>query len=217
MNSSPLHKVQNILAANTKEVAYLLGFLWADGYIYKTKNQSVTIRLEFLKKDYLDIKNQINKTGYWPTYYRIRKNRKPQATFVSSNRHLYNFLNKYDYKLKQNPIPIIQLIPEELRPFWYLGFLDGDGCIYYNEETSASQLTFSGKYNQNWSFIKNLLKDVGIENFKISRINTSKRKYSYVRLSRRKDILKLLNYLYKWPIGLKRKFIKYEELKSKGV
>lgn len=202
----------------TAEVVYLLGFLYADGYIYEnTKAKSVTIRLEIKKEDYEDIKDIINKTGYWPAYNRKRKGRKEQTTIATSNRYLYNFLLKYNYKDRKNSKNILKLIPKNLKYLWYRGYLDGDGCIYFNKTNSCSQLVFASNYDQNWDFIKNLMDELKINKYFIQRvIKNNGNRHSIIRSTNRQSILTLLHYIYqdKINIGLKRKYSKYTKIKE---
>src|SRR5574343_602426 len=62
----------NFVACNSKEVCYLLGLLWADGYLGK----KYRIVLEIQRIDFLDIQDVLLSTGAWSIHTRFQQNRK---------------------------------------------------------------------------------------------------------------------------------------------
>ena len=101
---------------NTPEAAYILGFIWADGYLYKG---SITINI--VRKDHDQILRLFNER-VWRIYYQARKNRQPQVTFYLRNNQVYLFLADNDYldKSGRSADIILSKIPLKLHPYWCL-------------------------------------------------------------------------------------------------
>jgi hypothetical protein len=193
-----------------KESVYLLGFIWGDGYILNTgKNNQ--IRIECITEDINQLKPIFKKTGVWKYYKRLRINKKREVTIaLTSNKNLVEFLIQNDYKNKSKTTPekIWNLIPDEYKKYFILGWIDADGCFYWNEKNCCRQFYISGSYEQNWSVFENLLISLNA-NYKIIRIN-KKTKYSYIRITDKLSINKIGKYIYDDIIPFQRKFEKYK-------
>lgn len=188
---------------------YLLGFIWADGYIlsqYKRKE----IRVEITSDDMANLKRCFDKTGKWYYTSRKRENRKLQTTASCNNAKLIDFLIQYSYDKKSQVTPsIFLIIPENLKKYFLRGWIDGDGCFYSNGRTNHFSL--SGTYNQDWAIVEKILKDNNIH-FKVSRrVVENGNKHSCIRIWRKEDIKKIYSLIYDKRydnIGLKRKYLK---------
>lgn len=209
---------ENFVDIKTKEVAYILGFLWADGYIRKPYNITTTINI----KDSIDIKNVFSRTGDWNFYeinrYDKRNNRKyKNFTITTSNKILVNFLLDHDYDKKSyiNPYKILSKISTNLKIYFIRGFCDGDGCFYKNK--SCNQFTITGTYNQNWNWIEDVYNELKIKYSIILRM-TAKSGYSQIRISNKNDIDILGDFIYQEytneNIGLNRKFLDFSNIKN---
>lgn len=199
----------------TPESSYILGFLWADGYISKRTN---SISLECISEDINNIFPLFIKTGTYNLYHRNRKNRQPQSTINCSSFELASFLKENDYLDKSSvaPIKILSKIPNELKKYFFLGWSDGDGCFYIKEkQMSGCQFIMSGTYDQDWISLITLCSDLNI-NYQIDKFITGKgHRYSRFLISKNKDIIKLGEYFYtQLDIGLTRKRIKFNMLKT---
>ena len=201
---------------STPEASYLLGFLWADGYLYNKVNK---ISLELVTKDMDEIEHLFQKSGKWVTAYRERPNRQPQSAIMTNNLHLYNFLKKHDYESKHyiSADKIIEHLPEYLVHYWFRGLFDGDGCIYNNPEKNLYQLSIAGSYEQDWTFIEKILHrfniHYNIQRREQKRKNKTTTKSSVIRITNKNGIHKFANYIYNGyecdNIGLKRKYINF--------
>ena len=192
----------------TPESAYILGFLWADGYI-----RHDSIRLELIKTDLDDIVETFSKTGKWNYYKRSRKNRKEQATLQTNNKKLASFLKENGYKSKTytSADKILKKIPNKYKHLWFRGFFDGDG--YFSLKKGNYKVIFSGHINQDWEFLTNLLKKMGIKN-SINKQKTDSGNSSKVSFYKKSDCIKFLNFIYKNPYNItsmKRKKERFEE------
>lgn len=222
----------------TKEICYVLGYFWADGYISETKkptkknpdNIYYKISIEIVKEDGDCILEVFKKTGLdWKINERKRNNsERIQSCFSLSsfknNKRSMEFLNlllSSGYKNRSGShYQILKKIPKNFRKYWYRGFFDGDGCINVKKmkNSKSFRLYFYGPDVQDWSSIFELFKNLDIK-YKhqiISRKN-GKHKSSHIVSSFRDDIVKFFEYLYpnfKYDIGLYRKYEKLNLCKN---
>ena len=215
----------------THEQAYILGFIYADGYNGK-KELDLVQKIE--RKDILEKINKAFDSEY------IIKEYKPGIVKLSLNSvKLCNDL----YKLGAIPnksliLQFPDFIPDELMPSFILGYFDGDGCVWNgkrkkmwvkNEKKPGTmrerivhnvKFTFTGCI----SFIEPLqdfLVKKGIVNKK-TKLNFSKAKNSNnntcekvctMEYSGRKQMRNLYDYIYsKSPIWCEEKKLKFEEI-----
>lgn len=212
--------------AKEPEAAYILGFLWSDGYLHNPKSGHYRIVLEIIESDMLEIENMFLKSGKWTSYTRHRNNRQKQKELKTSNKDLYDFLYTHGYKNKSylSPCSILNYLPENLRSAWFQGYFDGDGCYYVNcKNHMVNQCSMAGSYEQDWTFLENKLNELSIR-YTIRRIDNKKNKnapeskFSDVRFCKREDFIKWEKYITSCGlIGLSRKrdkanlVIRYEE------
>lgn len=200
----------------TKEAIYLLGFLWADGYIRKhlTKPQKSWISLEIQRSDFEKIEPTLDKTGKWTKFYRNRPNRRPQGAVVVCNKLLHTFLIDNNYSQKHLFPKIIDIIPKNLLYYWFRGYFDGDGCLYLIPPSyQRGQLLISSCYEQNWEFMVNKCKNLSIK-YTMQKVTSKKSSSSRFCIANKEDIIKFCKYIYTDydGIGLTRKYNKYMTL-----
>lgn len=209
------------------DIAYLLGFLWSDGFLQKNKMGSCsTIGIKIVEDDMNDIKPIFDKIGKWNTHIRTYVNNpnwKNSYTILTNNKRIYDFLIENDYNKKSyiSPYKILERIPDEVKPSFFLGLSDGDGCFYFYKTKSSSlrQFTLASSYEQDWSYMIKLCDGLNIKyNIKrISKINKKTNKVnssSVFRVTNKNDIIKFGEYIYRNMIGLNRKYEKYNIIKN---
>ncbi len=211
------YKVPNLLEIEiTNEIAYILGILWTDGY-FNIEQKSVGITI--LKEDMDDIESLFQNNGKWYSYLRERKNRNKTASVSCYNPDFVKSLIYYDFGNKStlSPLKIWNKIPDISKKFFFRGIIDGDGCFYLNIKNSSHQFSIYSTYEQDWSLYEIILKELGCKvaiNRHISKKKNSKS--SSLRISNKKDIIKLINWLYEGfendKIGLSRKYNKAKEI-----
>lgn len=197
----------------SKEIAYFLGYFWADGYIknYKSKNGKITywrICLEIVEKDASDILNIMNKIGRWSIQKRNRKITWQETwSFVTNNEPLYLFLEENDFALKssEEPSKILSKIPNYLLIYFWRGYFDGDGAC--GLVGRGRYIEFSSTYKYKWSEVIKLCESLSINNYKIYNQISKKGHKSSIFKIYGKASEPLLKYLLKSTIGLKRKTI----------
>lgn len=192
--------------------AYILGLLWADGYIPKNSN---IIKLECVNDDMIHFKKIFDETGVWNKTERLRENKKRVISLVStSNKLLKEYLIENDYIKKSlvSPYKILQKIPNNFKHNFLLGMVDGDGCFYFNKKYGLRQFVLTGSLNQDWSSFEDMFIELGVT-YKIIRTPNAKTGSSQIRVLNKENIKKIGNYIYPNlinKIGLSRKFEKYK-------
>jgi hypothetical protein len=197
----------------TKESAYILGLLWADGHI-REQNKLTTINCS--EEDINDIIVVFEKTGKWNFSGSIKKYHKgkevkTQKRISTTTWGLFEILKKYDYVNKScsNPTRILEKLPNNLLKYWYRGYLDGDGCIKLGK-TYGVEIVFTGPYNQDWYFMSDLCQSLKID-YSIDNRLVKIGGYSHFRVNKKEHVKKLCEYIYDNfdNIGFKRKYKKY--------
>jgi len=128
-------------------MAYILGFWWADGYISEgrfgiTQHIDDIYMLEKISKEM--------KSSY---IISTSKKRNVAEIRISSNT-IINDLLKLDGNYRKSLICKFPYIPKKYLPDFIRGLWDGDGCIYYNNHQKVYMAVFtSGSKN----FIEKLL------------------------------------------------------------
>jgi len=201
-----------------KEVAYFLGFLWADGYIGANKEGvDRDVWMYLIENDMSDLKTVFNRIGDWNYYSRQQKLGKPQIGMHVSNSFLCDFLNKNNFSNKIKGTSILKYIKEDLHSYFLLGLIDGDGNFFSIKNKIYTFNIVSG-YEQNWNFIEEIFNKLNI-NYHIQRlIQKNGHKFSRIIISNKEGIKKLGNFIYKNfendRIGLKRKYEKFLIIKK---
>jgi hypothetical protein len=212
--------ISNFTTNINKHSAYLLGLIWADGFIHNNKpneKQRYDINLECVDEDMTYFKKILNKTGDWGYHTRTRNNYKPITKATTCNKELADYLHKNDYCQKsiKSPNKIIFKLPKNLVRYFLLGVIDGDGCFYFNKKESLRQFTICGSLNQDWGSFEKIFDSINIT-YKINRRPNKKNGSSEIRILNKINIKKLGEYLYQTisedEIGLPRKHKKYLEI-----
>jgi hypothetical protein len=194
--------VDQFINIEDPKVAYILGYLWADGYIVRNE-----VRLEIVKDDLDHIKPILESIGTWTYSYRNRAGNQTSGCATVSNKRLIEFLKDNDYENKSfvSADKIISKIPNELKHYFFRGLVDGDGCIYVNDK--KKRLSIASSYNQNWDYVKNICDDLSITSYLYKNEN-SKGKSSIIEMNGINAKL-FIDYIYQDKIfGLSRKYDK---------
>jgi len=202
------------------ETIYLLGYIWADGYLRKNTCNNYYISLSIVQNDAKAIQHIIDKFGYnhkkfkHHVYFPKNKNHQPISTFLISDWRLGYFFYLFDYGIKSysQPIKILKLIPENKHHLFYLGYSDGDGHIHFDKHHFLWSI--SSQSSQNWTFLIEKFEQLSLK-YKI-RIDKREKGSTGNFLAKGKvDALKWCSYLYQSyllnNIGLKRKRVKFEQ------
>lgn len=202
-----------LIKMSCKESCYVLGLLWADGYLINKGNNKYKVLIEMKEEDLLTILPIFEIFGKWNKSRRVRQNRKPQLTLSTSNKELYLFLENYGYcQKKTGSANILKSIRQDLQAYWIRGFFDGDGCCYINRSLSLYQCSFAGHYEQDWSFLQPLQSAIGLSI--VRRIQNDKSRGSVARFQGKEKLRLFAELIYPnfvFDFGLQRKFNKLSQ------
>jgi len=208
----------NLLDLTDKNILYVWGFLWADGYI-----NSATIELNIKRLDSKNVYYNFKKTGDWESKghkkFLIKTGKYyPMVKIKASNKQNVNFLKSFDFidKSYNSPSKLLSQISVELQHHFFRGYFDGDGSfsIYNNEKIVNFNVTST--IEQDWSFIIELFTKLEIETYNSWKYDRESGKSSNMSISNKWDIIKLGEYLYRNSddLRLERKYNKYQQIKN---
>jgi hypothetical protein len=203
-NLYDIHPAQ-FLNPNTPEVAYLLGLLWADGHI---RRECSGIVIDNVRDDIEEIEWIFAKTGDWARTNMERKDKRPSSQLRTYNKVISDFLLENDYGIKSSasPYKILSKIPNNLQHYFYLGWLDGDGCICLYGKYKTTSIQMAGSREQDWSCFEKLCQKMGIP---ISIYRPKNKGGSTVNITSQDGQKLFLSYIYQNyendKIGLPRK------------
>ena len=197
---------------------YILGLIWADGYIKKYRDRPSYVIFSTTFPDSIYFSSIFKQTGEWKSYTSIRKNlnHKPSVTFYTWNPYLAEFLFDFGYESKsQNGAEkILSIIPQKFHKFFFLGLVDGDGCFCFS---TSSSFNIASSFEQDWNFVLDFFLKNKIQ-LKIIQICRSKGKSSYIYTNSKKTIIEIGNLIYSTveqdKIGLPRKINKFNLIKT---
>ncbi len=203
------------IEVKTPEVAYLLGFIWADGHISFSGAQA-TVSVQIVEEDANNLRDIFLKTGKWNFYtYQNKKHPtwKPVTKIVTQNRPFAEYLVTKGYKSKSDSCDeILKTIPMELQHYFFRGLFDGDGCLHFvNRLSNRPQIVIASEYTQDWTYLEQLLKTLNIK-YNLARIISKKNhKSSRIRITGIQKCKNFLTYIYQdEKFGLDRKYDKYK-------
>ena len=154
-----------------KEIAYLLGVIWADGFMYQSPSKHISnFGFTMVKEDINTLKPILDSIGKWNYYERKQPNPnwKPSVNVTTNNKRIFDFLSKHDYSDKSSVSAdkIISVIPNELRHYFFLGLIDGDGCFYHyipKKGSTLRQFALASTYEQDWGYFERLCDELNIK------------------------------------------------------
>lgn len=130
-----------------KNILYWLGFISADGNVYKndiTRNYSLTIKLKSTDLNHLEkFKQEINTSANISTksefggFDRIKYKKKYTCSQIRIySKYMINYLNNFNIIPNKSLIfEIPQILKDNINIHHYIrGLIDGDGCIRFKED-----------------------------------------------------------------------------------
>lgn len=198
---------------DTKEKAYILGFIIGDGYIDKSGNFECTVMLK--DKNILDfISYEIGCNVLKDETFNKNKRHFPNASIhIGNNILLRDIYKLFGGRLKEDRrIPII---PKQLERYLILGFFDAEGCITWGFRKDRNRLWQKISFTSKIKMLEGIQKILLKQNIATSIKPKSKEDCHVMEFSDRTRIKMFLDYIYPDEefIILKRKFIKAQALR----
>jgi len=197
-----------ITESPTKEFAYLLGFLWADGYILKKVDKKGfnhhRIVCEIVSEDFEMIWGNFDNFSKWSISKRKRRdNWKETTTGTINNKYFYEFLESLGFKDKNLGFDkvFLYLNQHRLTDYFMCGLFDGDGHTDFKR-----LIELSSRISQNWEALENIFKanciSYGIYTYEHP---TKKHSSSIIKIQNKKGFDWFCEKFLKNDIGLMRK------------
>lgn len=191
---------------DTPEKAYWLGFFYADGCVHSNNNE---ISMNITDKEHVEkFKNAIGAVNHKITVTNDKRfnNAKTLYQFSIKDKQLHSDLIKWGcIPQKSLLITNIPNIPRNYISHFIRGYFDGDGSLHYLQGTNNFRISFLGTE----SFLKDIQKELEVQQISLAK-GTGQ---AYIlQISGRKQIVRILEYLYKdseEKIRLDRKYQKY--------
>lgn len=198
----------SIIENPTKEFAYLLGFLWADGYILKKIDKKGfnhhRIVCEIVSEDFEEIWKHFDSFSKWSKSKRKRKdNWKETTTGTIGNKYFYEFLASLGFENKLQGLNKVSSYLNSFNLFDYFvcGLFDGDGHTDFKK-----LIEISSGISQNWKTLENIFIEHQISYGIYTYIHpTKKHSSSVLKIQNQQGFKWFYETFLKSDVGLKRK------------
>ena len=207
---------------STPQLAYFLGFLWGDGYLYRfAKHDGTIVSIEILSSDMEKLFPYFDSACNW-NHLKIKKKLSKNEFYriYSGDRNFYDFLSSLGFSNKSgNQNLILGKLNKEHHRYFYRGLLDSDGSI--GRYKGNCIITITSRFEQDWSSLENFCKEISVPyKIKFRKILSKTAKvsqFSQFEINRKLHFFKFLDELYKDALidglYLPRKFHKYLDIK----
>lgn len=197
---------------DNSEKAYWLGIMYSDGCVCRRANGSYSISLEMIDKEHIEKFRDALGAKNHKILTTIRTNfdnAKPSYSIhIYDNKMATDLINlgcvpKKSFYLSSLPNISQALIYDFLR-----GFIDGDGCICYNNSSNTYAFKLVGASPL---FLKEVMKILGIDRLSLNKCSKTSYQVTSVK---RDDIYRILTKVYEGSVEttrLNRKYNKYRE------
>ena len=206
------HKMENykIQSIDTKEKAYILGFICCDAAI--NHNNAVELSVEKNDREVLDYISQlINSRVFVDNTYNKQTRRFPRARIVKKIPDIKIFIGGYLKTDRHFPIT-----KQEFIRYALLGAFDADGCLTWGRRKDKNRIWHKICFTTSLS-IATGIQQVLIKELSISTIIRPKTGENcfVIEFSNKHDVLKFLDYIYPNDnfIILNRKYLKAKALR----
>lgn len=203
--------------------AYWLGFLYADGWVvYDEQRRNYECSIQLQSGDLAILQDLNNRLG---GIHRIEFRHKESKILDNSeisitdsytlrifSREIVKDLIKHNILPNKTQSPIYPTVNKELFFDFLRGYIDGDGCIYYNSKRNALAVHITGAHEDVFKYLQKVLQDdYGISS---GVYGETTRKYRIMITG--KNAMRLLESIYKNTAEpkLERKYNKYLTIKA---
>lgn len=195
---------------DTFDKAYMLGFLYADGY-NNEKNNKVSISLSSNDRCLLERFSIILNSGAPIRDYKVKTKLGKIRSYSKMDVNSLNISQKLSFwGVEQNKTFKIRFpffLKKELWSSFVRGYFDGDGCVFISEKYKNNMVT---SFTSNKLFLEDLMSifvnELGLNNVKISTASNSDERIGVLPYSGRNNCIKIRDWMYQYDtISLSRK------------
>ena len=206
--SKPKYLPYHLTKIDSKELAYMLGFIIADSSI---NNEIVEISIAINDSELMDLFSSLLGIKSFKDLTLVKEKRRfPRVRLVRKIVGINKFIG--GNKKKDRNVPIIQ---KDLEVYLIRGIFDADGCITWGYRKDRNRTWHKVSFTSSLGIltsVQKVLYKIGISTIVRPKANED----CYVlEFANKEDILKFYNYLYANEsfIPLKRKFDNYNALR----
>lgn len=206
--SKPKYLPYHLTKIDSKELAYMLGFIIADSSI---NNEIVEISVAIKDSELMDLFSPLLGIKPFEDLTLVKEKRRfPRIRLVRKIVGINKFIG--GSKKKDRNVPIIQ---KDLEVYLIRGIFDADGCITWGYRKDRNRIWHKVSFTSSLGIltsVQKVLYKIGMSTIVRPKANED----CYVlEFANKKDILKFYNYLYADEsfIPLKRKFDNYNALR----
>lgn len=206
--SKPKYLPYHLTKIDSKELAYMLGFIIADSSI---NNEIVEISVVIKDSELMDLFSSLLGIKSFEDLTLVKEKRRfPRIRLVRKIVGINKFIG--GNKKKDRNVPIIQ---KDLEVYLIRGIFDADGCITWGYRKDRNRIWHKVSFTSSLGIltsVQKVLYKIGISTIVRPKANED----CYVlEFANKEDILKFYNYLYADEsfIPLKRKFDNYNALR----
>lgn len=202
---------ENFFSEWSEDMAYVLGFVFADGCIAKDSLGNMTLVISTNDQDLL---TEIKKVLKSECPLRSYKNQPKLYHLRIGRRQVIDDLLQLGVTPKKSFTMKFPEIPKEYVSHFIRGYFDGDGTIYYERRNNKPIVKFvcgsKDFLKSTYFYLKQALPSIGGKIY----AHKGERAF-YLVYTRKKDLIKLYDFLYfsKGELYLRRKFDKYRNIK----
>lgn len=192
---------------DTKEKAYWLGFIFADGYI---SNRDNTFELSLSIND----KNHLDKFNCFMQHeFNNVKTDSFRCRWSVVNKHLWNTLNNYGCTSNKSltlKFPSLDIFEDDHLVIDFIrGYVDGDGSLFFESKTNSSRISVLGTKD----FLENINNYLLNDSNKLSSNHGSKETLCLSRGCAKAVAIAYMLY-YKSTIYLDRKYLNFLQFQN---
>lgn len=209
LNIPSRNKAYNLCKIDSKEKAYLIGYVAADGYIL---NGGDTVQFCSSYKD-RNLIYFIAKYLNVPIYDRDVIVKGVSHKYSKCTKRISD-INKF-IKASKKVDRMLPYISAELVPYMVLGFFDADGCITWGRRKDRNRIWHKVSFTSSYNLLICLQNILLKEGFSTSIKPKGRENCSVLEFANKEQILKFYEYVYrdKTFIILNRKFNNYNALR----
>jgi len=196
---------------DTKEKAYILGFILADGGF--SKKSGLTIQIARQDREILDFISSELGVKVWQDDLLDKKRKifphvRSTVKLPQITKDLFMLFG--GERKEERRIPIIK---KELEPYLVLGFFDGDGCITWGRRKDRNRVWQKISFTSSLSLLQGI-QSILLKQDIATKIYPKTGANCYVMdTANPKTVLKILDYLYRDLVVLNRKYKKAQALR----